>query len=90
MIHNELSNSAKIDSLKGQSNGDAVDLIGDEDPSDEDGNIRIGDSTEVSVSLGDEIISGEKKSQESNVGDCDNTGDGVLIVDDEKIGEFLA
>nr|GEY01244.1 hypothetical protein [Tanacetum cinerariifolium] len=46
-----------------------VDLIGDEDPTDEDGD------TEVLVSLG--VISSEgKKSWESDIGDCDNTGDG--------------
>nr|GEV48144.1 hypothetical protein [Tanacetum cinerariifolium] len=50
-----------------------VDLIGDEDPTDEDGD------TEVSVSLG-EISPEGKKSWESNIGDCDNTRDGVKIV----------
>ncbi|GJU96144.1 hypothetical protein Tco_1320900 [Tanacetum coccineum] len=34
-----------------------VDLTGDEDPTDEDGDIEIGDSTDVSVSFGDEIFS---------------------------------
>ncbi|GJW52160.1 hypothetical protein Tco_0093511 [Tanacetum coccineum] len=34
-----------------------VDLTGDENPTDEDGDIEIGDSTEVSVSFGDEIFS---------------------------------
>ncbi|GJR04566.1 hypothetical protein Tco_0527550 [Tanacetum coccineum] len=33
-----------------------VDLTGDEDSTDEDGDIEIGDSTEVSVSFGDEIF----------------------------------
>ncbi|GJT24681.1 hypothetical protein Tco_0894618 [Tanacetum coccineum] len=47
-----------------------VDLTGDEDPTDEDGDIG------VSVSLGDEIFLEGKKSQESNIGDSDNTGDG--------------
>nr|GEY51228.1 hypothetical protein [Tanacetum cinerariifolium] len=46
-----------------------VDQIGDVDPTDEDGD------TEVSVSLG-EISSEGKKSWESDIGDCDNTGDG--------------
>nr|GFA20207.1 hypothetical protein [Tanacetum cinerariifolium] len=46
--------------------GDIVDLIGNEDPTDEDGD------TEVSVSLG-EISSKGKKSWESDIGDCDNT-----------------
>ncbi|GJW12918.1 hypothetical protein Tco_1578745 [Tanacetum coccineum] len=47
-----------------------VDLTGDEDPTDEDGDIG------VSVSLGDEIFLEGKKSQESNIGDSDNTRDG--------------
>ncbi|GJW39535.1 hypothetical protein Tco_0065380 [Tanacetum coccineum] len=47
-----------------------VDLTGDEDPTDEDGDIG------VSVSLGDEIYLEGKKSQESSIGDSDNTGDG--------------
>ncbi|GKB79498.1 hypothetical protein Tco_0946393 [Tanacetum coccineum] len=47
-----------------------VDLTGDEDPTDEDGDIG------VSVSLGDEIFSEGKESRESNIGDSDNTGDG--------------
>nr|GFA99542.1 hypothetical protein [Tanacetum cinerariifolium] len=49
-----------------------VDLIGDEDPIDED------TDTEVSVSLS-EISSKGKKSWESNIGDCDNTRDGGKI-----------
>nr|GFD02317.1 hypothetical protein [Tanacetum cinerariifolium] len=48
------------------------DLIGDDDPIDEDGD------TEVSVSLG-EISSKGKKSWESDIGDCDNTRDGGKI-----------
>nr|GEX99634.1 hypothetical protein [Tanacetum cinerariifolium] len=44
-----------------------VDLTGDEDLIDEDGDTGVGDS-EVSVSLG-EISSGGKKSQKSNIGD---------------------
>ncbi|GJY62721.1 hypothetical protein Tco_0464181 [Tanacetum coccineum] len=47
-----------------------VDLTIDEDPTDEDGDIG------VSVSFGDEIFLEGKKSQESNIGDSDNTGDG--------------
>ncbi|GJR77209.1 retrovirus-related pol polyprotein from transposon TNT 1-94 [Tanacetum coccineum] len=41
-----------------------VDLTGDEDPIDEGGDTGIGDSTGVLVSLGGEISSGGKKSQE--------------------------
>ncbi|GJW12919.1 hypothetical protein Tco_1578746 [Tanacetum coccineum] len=54
-----------------------VDLTGDEDPTDEDGDIG------VSVSLGDEIFLEGKKSQESNIGDSDNTRDGGKIADSE-------
>ncbi|GJW05442.1 hypothetical protein Tco_1564298 [Tanacetum coccineum] len=39
-----------------------VDLTGDEDPTDEDGDIGMGDSTGVLVSLGGGISSGGKKS----------------------------
>ncbi|GJW03550.1 hypothetical protein Tco_1562406 [Tanacetum coccineum] len=53
-----------------------VDLTGDEDPTDEYGDIGMGDSIGVSVSLGGGISSGEKKSRESNIGDSDNTRDG--------------
>ncbi|GKA52235.1 hypothetical protein Tco_0745431 [Tanacetum coccineum] len=45
-----------------------------------DGDIGMGDSTDVSVSLGGEIFLGGKKCQESNIGDSDNTGDGGKIV----------
>ncbi|GJS02449.1 hypothetical protein Tco_0318957 [Tanacetum coccineum] len=58
MIHNELSNFAKVDSSKRESSGGVVDLTGDEDPTDEDGNIGIGDPTGVSMYLGGEIFSG--------------------------------
>ncbi|GJU08061.1 hypothetical protein Tco_1124491 [Tanacetum coccineum] len=54
--------------ILGYSDGGVVDLIGDEDPTDED----IG----VSVSLGDEIFLEGKKFQESNIDDSDNTRDG--------------
>ncbi|GKD72888.1 hypothetical protein Tco_1331170 [Tanacetum coccineum] len=42
MIHNELS---KIDLSKGYSGGGVVDLNSDKDPTDEDGDIGMGDST---------------------------------------------
>nr|GEU50631.1 hypothetical protein [Tanacetum cinerariifolium] len=61
--------------------GGVVDLTGDEDPTNEDGDTKMGDSIGVSVSLGGEIFFGEKKSHESNIGDSDNTGDGDKIVD---------
>ncbi|GKB54471.1 hypothetical protein Tco_0905224 [Tanacetum coccineum] len=84
MIHNELSNSAKIDLSKGWSGG-VVDLTGDEDPTDEDPtdedrDIGMGDSTGVSASLDGEIFLGGKKCRESNIGDSDHTGDGGKIV----------
>ncbi|GKD68352.1 hypothetical protein Tco_1322442, partial [Tanacetum coccineum] len=44
-----------------ESGGDVFDLIGDVDPTDEDGDIGMGDSTGVSASLGGEIFSGGKK-----------------------------
>ncbi|GJZ43136.1 hypothetical protein Tco_0590391 [Tanacetum coccineum] len=56
--------------------GGVVDQNGDENPTDEDGDVRMGDLTRVLVSLGGEISSGGKKSRESNIGDSDNTGDG--------------
>ncbi|GJY58218.1 hypothetical protein Tco_0458110 [Tanacetum coccineum] len=56
-----------------------VDLTGDEDPTDEDGDIGMGDSTGFSVSLGGEISSGGKKYRESNIGNNGNTGDGGKI-----------
>nr|GEV07701.1 uncharacterized mitochondrial protein AtMg00810-like [Tanacetum cinerariifolium] len=60
--------------------GDVFDLIGDVDPTNKDGDIRMGDSTGVSASLDGEIFLGGKKCQESNIGDSDNTGDGGKIV----------
>ncbi|GJV69181.1 hypothetical protein Tco_1484690 [Tanacetum coccineum] len=55
--------------------GGVVDLTGDEDPTDEDGDTRMGDSTGVLVFLGGEISSGGKKYWESNISGSDNTGD---------------
>nr|GEX75268.1 hypothetical protein [Tanacetum cinerariifolium] len=65
------------DSLNGYSGGDVFDLIGDVDPTDKDGDFGMGDSTGVLASLDGEIFSRGKKCQESNIGDSDNTGDGV-------------
>nr|GEX21687.1 hypothetical protein [Tanacetum cinerariifolium] len=50
------------------SGGDVFDLIGDVDPTDEDGDIEMGDSTGVSASLDNEIFSGGRKCRESNIG----------------------
>nr|GFA78871.1 hypothetical protein [Tanacetum cinerariifolium] len=58
-------------------NNEMSDLIGGLDTKDED--IGMDDSTEVSTSLGGEISLGEKKFRESDIGDCDNTGDGSKI-----------
>nr|GEW70461.1 hypothetical protein [Tanacetum cinerariifolium] len=69
-----------IDENCGIVGGDVFDLIGDVDPTDEDGDIGMGDSTGVSTSLDSEIFSGGKKCQESNISDSDNTGDGGKIV----------
>ncbi|GKF11191.1 hypothetical protein Tco_0049117 [Tanacetum coccineum] len=55
------------------SSDDVVDLTGDEDPTDEDGDIG------VSVSLGDEIFLEGKKSQESNTKDGDKTAGRAII-----------
>nr|GEX61286.1 hypothetical protein [Tanacetum cinerariifolium] len=52
-----------------------VDLTGDKDPTDEDRDTGMGDLTGVSVYLGGEILLEETKSQESNIGGSDNTGD---------------
>nr|GEW98642.1 hypothetical protein [Tanacetum cinerariifolium] len=64
--------------IAGVADSGVVDLTGHKDPSDEDGGTRIGDSTRVSVSLGEISLEGNK-SWESNIGDSDNTGDGGKI-----------
>nr|GEU93091.1 RNA-dependent RNA polymerase 6 [Tanacetum cinerariifolium] len=56
MIHNELSNFAKIDSSKGLSGGGVIDLTGDEDPTDEDGDAEMDDSIGVLASLENNIV----------------------------------
>ncbi|GJV34851.1 hypothetical protein Tco_1407328 [Tanacetum coccineum] len=69
--------------------GGVLALTGDEDPTDEDGDIGIGDSTGVSVSLGDEIFSeGIVIILEIELGgDVFNLiGDVDLIDEDEDIG----
>nr|GEX36578.1 hypothetical protein [Tanacetum cinerariifolium] len=48
------------------SGGRVIDLTGDEDPTDEDGDTGLDDSKRVTASLGGEISSGEKKYWESN------------------------
>nr|GFB98605.1 hypothetical protein [Tanacetum cinerariifolium] len=71
LVSDSLSSSGTGSSPNGR-----VYLIGDEDPTDEDGDI------EVLVPLG-EISSEGKKFWESDIGDCDNTGDGVYLIGDE-------
>nr|GEZ46666.1 hypothetical protein [Tanacetum cinerariifolium] len=67
--------------IENKSGGDVFDLIGDVDPTDEDGDIGMGDSIGVSASLDGEIFLGGKKCRESNISDSDNTRDGGKIVD---------
>ncbi|GJY43011.1 hypothetical protein Tco_0431224 [Tanacetum coccineum] len=74
------SDSFKFLSGTGSLPSGCVDLTGDEDPTDEDGDIGMGDSTGISASLGGEIFSRRKKYQESNIGNSDNTKDGGKIV----------
>nr|GEV06381.1 hypothetical protein [Tanacetum cinerariifolium] len=57
------------------SGGGVIDLTNDEDPTDEDGDTGMDDSTVVSTSLGGEISSGGRKSWKSN---HDNTG-GITV-----------
>nr|GEY30829.1 hypothetical protein [Tanacetum cinerariifolium] len=60
--HGNNGMSDPIGGLDTKSGGGLVDLTDDEDPIDEDGDIRIGDSTGVLVPSGDEISLGGKKS----------------------------
>nr|GEW12672.1 hypothetical protein [Tanacetum cinerariifolium] len=64
--------------IAGVADSSVVDLTGDEDPSDEDRGTGMGDSTGVSLSLGEISLEGNK-SWESNIGDSDNTKDGGKI-----------
>nr|GEV38794.1 hypothetical protein [Tanacetum cinerariifolium] len=61
------------------------------DPTDEDGDIRIGDQTGVSVPSGGEISSRGKKSRESNIGGVDKTSMSkrYLVKSFEESGEML-
>nr|GEV26571.1 hypothetical protein [Tanacetum cinerariifolium] len=62
--------------------GDIVNLIGDEDPTDEDGD------TEVSVSLSEISLEG-KKSWESDIDDCHNTRDGDDSIFKYKVSKTI-
>nr|GEW12196.1 hypothetical protein [Tanacetum cinerariifolium] len=55
--------------------GGIINLIDDKDPTNEDGDAEMDDSTGVLVSLGEISLEG-KKYWELDIGDCDNTGDG--------------
>ncbi|GJX32776.1 hypothetical protein Tco_0242631, partial [Tanacetum coccineum] len=66
-----------------------VDLTGDEDLTDEDGDIGMGDSTGVLASLGGEIFSGGKKSWESTSVEIDIEDKRSLVKSFEKLGEVF-
>ncbi|GKB65424.1 hypothetical protein Tco_0921610 [Tanacetum coccineum] len=66
-----------------------VDLTGDEDLTDEDGDIGIGDSTGVSASLGGEIFSRGKKYWESTSVEIDSEDKRSLVTSSEKLGEVF-
>ncbi|GJX46990.1 hypothetical protein Tco_0272180 [Tanacetum coccineum] len=59
-----------------KSDGKRIIVIPDKDLTDEDGDTRMGDSTEVPVSLGGGISMGGKKFWELSIGDSGNIGDG--------------
>ncbi|GJY78733.1 hypothetical protein Tco_0484534 [Tanacetum coccineum] len=73
------------------SGGDVLDLIGDVDPTDEELDIGMGDSTGVLASLGGEIFSGGKKCQESNIsgGEIDSEDKRSLVKSSEESGEMF-
>ncbi|GJW26549.1 hypothetical protein Tco_0040360 [Tanacetum coccineum] len=58
-----------------------VDLTGDEDPTDEDVDIGLGDSTGVLAPLGDEISLGGKKLRESDIGGGIVAGKAIITWD---------
>nr|GEY07162.1 hypothetical protein [Tanacetum cinerariifolium] len=64
-----------------QRSGDLIDLNGDEDPTDEDGDTGMDDSTGVLVFLGGEVSSRGRKSQESNINNTRGTTVGKEIGD---------
>ncbi|GJT00182.1 retrovirus-related pol polyprotein from transposon TNT 1-94 [Tanacetum coccineum] len=71
VISCQMAASVIVGAADFDSGGDVFDLTSDEDPTDEDGDIGIGDSIGVSASSGE--------SRESNIDDSDNTGDGGKI-----------
>ncbi|GJR29990.1 hypothetical protein Tco_1106222 [Tanacetum coccineum] len=58
-----------------------VDLTGDEDPTDEDVDIRLGDSTGVLAPSGDEIFVGGKKLWESDIDGGTIAGKAIITWD---------
>ncbi|GKD86709.1 hypothetical protein Tco_1357863 [Tanacetum coccineum] len=79
-----------LDDEPGHNHG-VVDLTGDEDLTDEDGDTRMGDSTGVSMYLGGEISSGEKKSRESKIcgGEIDSEDKRSLVKSSKESGEIF-
>ncbi|GJU77359.1 hypothetical protein Tco_1274429 [Tanacetum coccineum] len=61
--------------------GEVVDLTSDEDPTDEDVDIGLGDSTGVLAPSGDEISLGGKKLQESDIGGGTIAGKAIITWD---------
>ncbi|GKC32442.1 hypothetical protein Tco_1039736 [Tanacetum coccineum] len=87
----DVANIATKKRVKMLSGGDVFDLIGDVDPTDEDGDIEMGDSTGVLASLGGEIFSGGKKCRESNIGggEIDSEDKRSLVKSSEESGEMF-
>ncbi|GJQ92516.1 hypothetical protein Tco_0003655 [Tanacetum coccineum] len=68
-----------------------VDLTGDENPTDEDVDIGLGDLTGVLAPSGDEISLGGKKSQESDIdgGGNNSMSNRYLVKSSEELGEMF-
>ncbi|GJS11769.1 hypothetical protein Tco_0368565 [Tanacetum coccineum] len=73
------------------SDSGVADLTGDEDPTDEDGDIGIGDLIGVLAPSGDEISSGGKKSRESNIsgGGKNSMSKRYLVKSSKELGEMF-
>ncbi|GKA34491.1 hypothetical protein Tco_0720920 [Tanacetum coccineum] len=86
----------KIGLIKGDSYwGEVVVLTGDEDPTDEDVDIGLGDLTGVLAPSGDEISLGGKKSRESDIdggtiaGGNNSMSNRYLVKSSEELGEMF-
>ncbi|GJZ05185.1 hypothetical protein Tco_0538460 [Tanacetum coccineum] len=68
-----------------------VDLTGDEDPTDEDVDIGLGDLTRVLAPSGDEISLGVKKSRESDIdgGGNNSMSNRYLVKLSKELGEMF-